>query len=124
MSRQTIVCVCAATLFSALTVTAATSPAKAEGLVVSAFRETPPSAAVAYADLNLESAEGRQHLDRRVRVAIRQICGEPAMLPLRQRGAQRHCAAVAWQNAEPQIAAAIQRDRFAGRSAPILVAAR
>ena len=41
MSRQTIVGVCAANLFNALSVTAATSPAKAEGLVVSAFRENP-----------------------------------------------------------------------------------
>jgi UrcA family protein len=124
MSRPTIVAACAAALFTVLTVTIAVSPAQAENLVVSADRNATLTTTVRYSDLNLASARGREQLDRRVRGAIRQVCGEPVIMPLSQRLSERRCVSGAWQGAEPQVAAAIEGRSIASRSGAIVIAAR
>lgn len=49
------------------------------------------SQSVPYADLNLERAEGRDALDRRIEVAVRQVCSELSAKDLAFNRAVRNC---------------------------------
>jgi UrcA family protein len=81
------------------------APAYAADLVVSA----PPSARVAYDDLNLRNPAGVKRLERRVRAAAEHLCivrGEGA---LRARLDALACRDAATAAAEPQVRRAVAR---------------
>jgi UrcA family protein len=48
---------------------------------------------VSYADLDLSSAAGRNQLDRRIRAAVRDVCGDAPTFDLARRSAVRDCIA-------------------------------
>jgi UrcA family protein len=72
----------AAALASAIT----TSPVFAKPI-------TPEVRIVAYADLDLSSAAGRNRLEHRIQAAVREVCGEAASFDLARRHAVRDCIA-------------------------------
>ena len=114
-----LACVCA-TLMTAML----PSWAPAEPIATIVGSRGAVSAAVSYADLNLTSTHGQRVLNDRVWSASVLVCRQvlvSALSPMRQA-----CTARAFKDAEPQIAAAIDRaaidragaDRVASRSGP------
>lgn len=86
----------------ALGLTAATTP-------VAAQNASEASVAVPYADLNLNTPEGRKALDRRLARATRTVCGgKPDLREMRALRAYRECLAVTTKNYEAQRVAAIE----------------
>lgn len=81
-------------LSAALLGLATTAPAAA--------RET-ASAAVFYGDLDLNKAEGRAMLDRRLARAERQVCGSYPMRDVTRIAAYRECLAEARSSYRPQV---------------------
>jgi len=68
---------------------------------------SPPTAAVGYSDLNLNSAEGRAALAGRVRRAALRICGSGNLEPVGMQMARRACNRAALRSAEAQVSQAI-----------------
>lgn len=69
---------------------------------------------IGYADLNLASAAGEQTLNRRVGVAVSNLCSEVTGAEdgsLTAKFADRRCRSSAWNQAGPQIGRAVQRAR-------------
>ena len=65
--------------------------------------------AVPYADLNLNSDEGRAALDRRLTQAARKVCGgKPDLRQLSAMAAYRECLAATTKNYEAQRVAALE----------------
>ena len=75
-------------LFAAATLAAAitTSPVFARPI-------TPEVRTVAYADLDLSSAAGRNRLERRINAAVRDVCGAVPSFDLARRSLVRDCIA-------------------------------
>lgn len=65
------------------------------------------SARVSYADLDLASETGQQALERRVKRAIRSVCGIRAGEPLFMHRQHRGCVAEAKRSSNGQVALAI-----------------
>lgn len=61
------------------------------------------SATIAHRDLNLDAAEGRATLHRRVRAAIRQVCGAPASHDLASETLRIRCTREANEQARRQV---------------------
>ena len=82
------------------------------------------SVTVRYDDLNLSSESGRERLTKRVKMAVRQVCGSANRLTLRERAAEQKCELHTRRQAETRLASP-----FNGRSArladqrPVVVAA-
>lgn len=72
---------------------AATLAAAVTATPVFAKPATPNVRVVSYADLDLSSTAGRTQLDRRVRAAVREVCGDAAPTDLARRSAMRECIA-------------------------------
>ena len=71
-----------------------------------------PSQSVYYGDLNLADSRGRGTLDARIRSAARAVCYVTfGTIPLHQMTATKECVRGAIADAQPQIAAALQRVR-------------
>ena len=108
MKMQSVLFAAAAFSASALSVTAAVSPADAarsvEEVVVTGRASDLPTAIVRYDDLNLASDEGRASLDRRVGTAARMLCGRPA-LEVTMAAKINACHSAVQASAEPQIGA-------------------
>ena len=93
-----------------LALAAPTAPAMAQDIpTVTAQMDDVLTARVPYGDLNLASSDGQKALDRRVFAATRKVCvyerGSAAGL------GERACRRDAYERAQPQIAAAIERAR-------------
>ena len=73
-------------------------------------------ASVSYADLNLNTHEGVSTLQRRVRAAVKTVCGPPPDLrELNEMRAERECRYQALHQATASVAAAIGGARLAAR---------
>jgi len=102
------------------------APLVAAGVNVPAFAQSEEqrSVIVSYDDLNLSSESGRERLTKRVKMAIRQVCGSANRLTLRERAAEQKCELHASRQAETRLASL-----FNGSSArladqgPVVVAA-
>ena len=85
--------------------------------IVPVQAQVAPSRTVTYADLELATADGQQTLEKRLRVAIRQVCGPHGKVDLavtmRGRKCEREAAAKA--ASEAQLAITRDRTRFALR---------
>jgi len=100
-----------ATTTGTLTMIAAPAVAKGQPIVVTAS-EDELVRHVAYADLQLASAQGESLLNRRVDRAIASLCSEATDeldRSLQLRIAKGSCHSGAWDGARPQIALAVQR---------------
>lgn len=74
------------------------------------------SAAIEYADLNLDSPEGQKRLDLRIRKAVEQVCAvneAPTGTRIRTRES-RVCEAQAYAKAQQQVAALMEDKRLGG----------
>jgi len=105
---------CAAAAMTALSLFAATpSVARSRAVVVTAQRSSDlPTRRVAYRDLNLASATDQRMLERRVSLAVKQVCRaseQYANPSLGTRTLYLQCSDFAWGGARPQLAAAIDR---------------
>jgi UrcA family protein len=69
--------------------------------------QTPVASAVSFADLDLARASDVARLDRRIAIAVRAACGDPAAYDLKGRKAVRRCQAATQEAALPQRDAAI-----------------
>ena len=99
---------CGATLVAALSI-AATAHAQSQPLTVTGERSEYVTRHVSYADLNLASATDEGILNRRVGVAVNDVCDEAV-----GRSNQfdfRGCSYDAWGGARPQITRAVRRAR-------------
>ena len=72
--------------------------------------EVQPTRHVTFADLNLASASGKRTLERRVRGAVDDVCGE-ALGPSPIFYAKQACFSETWHEAKPQMARAFERAR-------------
>ena len=74
------------------------------------------SRTVSFGDLDLSSSEGRKTLDRRLSVAVNQVCGDPRERSLMMNSAVRKCreATLADAYAQRDIAIAQYRTRTTG----------
>jgi UrcA family protein len=70
--------------------------------------EAQPTRHVTFADLNLASANGRRTLERRVRLAVDDVCGE-ALGPLPIHYAKQACFSETWHETKPQMTSAFER---------------
>jgi len=77
-----------------------------------------PQARVAYADLNLATADGRAMLEARVAAAIGRICPAADGRDLARAKAVAACRAAARTDVAPQLAAAATRALAQARAAP------
>lgn len=72
---------------------------------------------VGYADLDLSTAKGQERLKTRVKQAVKQVCGSPRALTLRERSDKNRCEedamARAMPKAEQTIAAYLQNRQLA-----------
>lgn len=75
-------------LFAAATLAAAVTASP-----VFAKPAVPNVRTVSYADLDLASEAGRDRLDRRIRAAVREVCGDATTFDLARRSAVRDCIA-------------------------------
>ncbi|MGB5076339.1 MAG: UrcA family protein [Sphingorhabdus sp.] len=79
---------------------------------------------VKHEDLDLSTANGQQRLKVRVKQAVKQVCGSPRAMTLRDRLDQNQCEAKAMANAMPKAERAIatyaERLRLASRKSPIV----
>ncbi len=67
--------------------------------------QTARTVRVAYADLNLQSAQGQEVLQKRIRTALRMVCPRPDLpASLREIKTHRECIAVAKEGTEVQLA--------------------
>ena len=123
MSRQKVASAFAAALISTMLFANTASNASAAPLIVTGQLEPAPTRTVHHGDLDLASADGRQTLTRRVRGAVRSLCGVKPASPLSEAIIHRDCATSAWNSARPQINAAIDGRGLAARSGGIVVAA-
>jgi UrcA family protein len=82
----------------------ATAPASA----IAGDRGQPPTRAVFYGDLNLATAAGVRTLDRRLRFAIRQVCGPRDPITALT---QHRCRSAVQASVAPSRAAAIAAAR-------------
>lgn len=98
----------------------------AAGLAGPAFAndEERQTVTVRYDDLNLASAAGRERLDTRVRVAIRNMCNAGVGATARERVTSAKCVAVANRSVETQFAALYKGGsaRFASEKPPVVAA--
>lgn len=101
------------------------APLMVAGINAPAFAESETrSITISYDDLNLSSESGRERLTKRVKMAVKQVCGSANRLTLRERAAQQACQANARRAADVQLASL-----FNGSSArladqkPVVVAA-
>jgi UrcA family protein len=83
------------------------------GGAASAQPETPPTASVRYADLDLSSAVGRHILERRIGSAISRVCPYEPIHDLDLLLRSRECRDHAWAEARRQLAADIKTARYA-----------
>ena len=98
----------AAALTASGTLFLAAGPAAAKDVtVVAATDDELPVARVSFADLNLVHEAGQQTLRRRVNGAIRTVCA-PAYSGI-ETAAYAMCQNNAWNEAKPQMTAAIDR---------------
>ena len=79
--------------------------------------QAPAASTVSFADLDLARASDVARLDRRIAIAVRAACGDPAPYDLKGRKALRRCQAATHAAALPQRDAAIASARrsFAAR---------
>ena len=98
------------------TLAATGAPAFAADLVVTGQ----PSARVAYADLDLSRAAGRERLEARIRSAAERLCSEPGTQTLQDRLASDACRAEVIASAEPQLRRALGSVRLAA-AAPLIL---
>lgn len=85
---------------------AATAPAYAAD-------PAPQAAEVLHRDLNLAAASGERKLRARVKLTAEALCTEPNQLSLKALSVGRACIVQAIEGAEPQVRAAIERQRAA-----------
>lgn len=87
----------------------AAAPLSAETRVVGTSL---PSQTVYYGDLNLEDSRGQRALNARVRSAAKSVCFVSfSTIPLKEMAQTKACVRSAIDDAQPQIAAAMQRAR-------------
>ncbi|WP_185829137.1 UrcA family protein [Sphingomonas ginkgonis] len=102
-------------MISAAILTAlAASPSLARGPVVVTAEPDRVVRHISYADLNLAVPAGERVLQARVRGGIRGLCDEivpGGTTDLNSILGRKDCSRDAWEQADPQIAAAIQRAR-------------
>ena len=84
-------------------------------LVTVAANAQPPAPAVETVTvttrgLDLSLAADRKQLDHRVRVAVRQLCGDAAPAELGRAALIETCRETAFQSAAPQVDALVRRD--------------
>ena len=83
------------------------SPANAAPQVVVQAPSDIPTRLVRYSDLNLTAAHGKKMLNRRVAVAVNEVCeGSESYANFQTDG---FCRTAAWDRARPQIERAIER---------------
>ena len=86
-----------------------------------------PTVTVSYGDLNLASAEGRDRLTTRVRMAVKTVCGSRPhnRQAARERAAAQFCEKTTLSDAEAKLAALFNGDgtRLADRGGRIYVSA-
>ncbi|HEY0113859.1 MAG TPA: UrcA family protein [Allosphingosinicella sp.] len=63
-----------------------------------------------YSDLNLETAAGRAHFERRVKQAARSVCGATQRLPLSMQSAAKACVDEVMAEAAAQVETASRGD--------------
>ncbi len=81
------------------------APLMAAGTSGPAFAESETrSVAVAYDDLDLSSASGRERLTMRVKMAVKRVCGSASRQTVRERTAQQACELDAGRAADVQLA--------------------
>ena len=100
-------------------------PLATAGIAAPAFAQGDArSVTVSYDDLNLSSEGGRERLTTRVKVAVRQVCGSPSRMTLRERAAENACKAQAMRDAETKLATLFNGDgtRLADQG-PVVVSA-
>jgi UrcA family protein len=79
---------------------------------------------VRYDDLNISSVSGRERLNTRVRMAVRDVCGTRLAQGLRAEQKARYCEEVALKDADVKLAALFNGDGTALASrGPVIVAA-
>ncbi len=66
---------------------------------------------VQYTDLNLATAGGEKSLDRRVGLAVRQVCLSQSVTMSGEYGAAQGCQEFVWDDVRPQIGRAVARAR-------------
>lgn len=75
------------------------------------------STEVAHADLDLSTAKGQARLNTRVKQAVKQVCGSPRAMTLKERTDQNRCEKDAMARALPKaaqtIAAYVQKRQMA-----------
>lgn len=83
-----------------------------------------PRVMVRYGDLDLQTADGRERLDARIRGAIRSMCRTDPRPTLWSRASQQACEARARSSVEPQLAALLNGSsaRFASEKPPVVAA--
>lgn len=83
-----------------------------------------PRVMVHYGDLDLQTIDGREQLDLRIRRAIRSMCRVGFRPSLQQRAFEQACEARARSSAEPQLAALLNGSsaRFASEKPPVVSA--
>lgn len=81
--------------------------------------------AVEYVDLDLSTAKGQERLKTRVKQAVKQVCGSPRAISLRERMDQSRCEAEAIATAMPKaehtIATYKEKQRLAVRDDTAIV---
>jgi UrcA family protein len=111
-------------LLSLAAAVAATAASAQSPVVVTA--DTQPTIHVSYADLNLASTPGRQHLHERVLAAAHQLCTEDSLESLAMEMAQQHCYEASIHDADEQIAQAVAASsaQFASAAGEIRIVRR
>lgn len=69
------------------------------------------SKAVKYSDLDLATQQGVDSLNRRVKYAVRTVCGVDRAQTLREHGVASDCAKVAMADAAPRVQLAVAQAR-------------
>jgi len=111
MNVLKISCVTAATFVTSVLIVGTAVPLHAQPpVVVQGHFDPETQRIVPYGDLNLASEPGQKRLMRRVGYAVSDLCRpEGAERSFYMLEDSRHCSKVAWDSANPQIAAAIER---------------
>lgn len=89
---------------------ATATPAFAAAQVVVRAPADVPVRLVRYADIDLTAVQGQKQLNRRVGVAVREVCEGSASYATFQ--SEGFCHTAAWNRARPQIARAIDNARL------------
>jgi UrcA family protein len=107
-----------------LTLILLAAPIALAGLAVPAAAQDQRSVIVHYDDLNLASPKGRERLETRVRVAVRQVCGTHMRPTLKEQASSRECVRVATQNSDERLASLFNGNGTAlADRGPVIVAA-